>query len=216
MILRKLQLNLALAMIALTACQGPQRLQYANPSKYSEVGVPNIFSDNMVLQQGMAVPIWGWGPEGEVVTVTYGVHSAKARVKNGRWMVKFHYLQAGDEANTLTIASGNGKTIQFKNVVVGEVWLASGQSNMEFKLKRSFQAEQDIATATDANIRFIDVPNTRLDSPASNIKATWTTCTPESAANISAVAYYFARALHRDRHVPVGIIESDWGGTPAE
>jgi len=217
MTLRKLQLAFGLALIALTACESnPQRLQYAYPSKYSEVGLPNIFSDNMVLQQGMAVPIWGWGPEGEVVTVTYGNHSAKARVKNGRWMVKLHCLKPDDGATVLTIVSGDGKTLQFTNVVVGEVWLASGQSNMEFKLNRAFQAEQDIASAADSNIRFIDVPNTRLNSPTNNIKATWTTCTPESAAKISAVAYYFARKLHRDRHVPVGIIESDWGGTPAE
>ena len=108
------------------------------------------------------------------------------------------------------------KNNSFHNVLVGEVWLASGQSNMEFKLKRSFEAQQDIANASNPNIRFLDVPNTKLDSPTNNIKGTWTECTPETAEKISAVAYYFARALQKERGVPIGIIESDWGGSPAE
>jgi sialate O-acetylesterase len=219
MTFRKLQLGLACAILALTACEtNPQRIQYATATKYNEVQVPHIFSDNMVLQQGMAVPVWGWGPEGEVVTVTFRNETVRARVKKGKWMVKLHNLEAraGMPGDTLTISSGDGKTIQFKNVLVGEVWLASGQSNMEFKLKRSFQADPDIANASNPNIRFIDVPNTRLESPTNNIKATWTECNPETAVSISAVAYYFARALQKERGVPIGIVESDWGGTPAE
>lgn len=214
---RKLHLLLALVLTALTACESnPRPHQYAVMTKHNEVGLPNVFSDNMVLQQGMMVPIWGWGPEGEVVTVTFGNHTAKARVKHGQWMVKFHSLKASAQPETLTIASSSGKTIEFKNVLVGEVWLASGQSNMEFKLPRAFGAEQDIAAADNPNIRYIDVPNTRLSSPTNNVGAVWTTCTPESVTKLSAVAYYFARALQHDRGVPVGIIESDWGGTPAE
>ena len=216
MTFRKLQLVFACVLIALTACEtNPKRIQYANPTKYSEVQVPNIFSDNMVLQQGMSVPVWGWGPEGEVVTVTFRDQAVRARVKKGRWMVKLWNLQPGGP-DTLTITAAGGKTIRFNNVLVGEVWLASGQSNMEFKLKRSFQSEQDIANAYNPNIRFVDVPNTRLDSPTNNIKATWSECNSQTAPNISAVAYYFARALQKERGVPIGIIESDWGGTPAE
>jgi sialate O-acetylesterase len=130
-------------------------------------------------------------------------------------MVKLSNLTPG-APDTLTITAGNGQTMRFTNVLVGEVWLASGQSNMEFKLKRAFEANQDIASASNPNIRFIDVPNTRLHSPTNNINATWVECNPESAANISAVAYYFARALQKERGVPIGIVESDWGGTPAE
>lgn len=216
MTFRKLQLVFASALIALTACEtNPTRIQYAMPTKYSEIGVPNVFSDNMVLQQGMSVPVWGWGPEGEVVTVTFRDQTVRARVKNGQWMVKLWNLQPGGP-DTLTISAGSGKTIRFNDVLVGEVWLASGQSNMEFKLKRSFEAEKDIANSYNANIRFLDVPNTRLSSPTNNIKGTWTECNPETAANISAVAYYFARDLQKERGVPIGIIESDWGGTPAE
>jgi sialate O-acetylesterase len=214
MICRKLQLIFVCALVAVTACEtNPHRLQYAVPTKYSEIAVPNIFSDNMVLQQGMAVPVWGWGPEGEVVTVSFRNESVRARVKNGQWMVKLHNLKPGS-SDTLRIVAD--KTIEFTNVLVGEVWLASGQSNMEFKMKRAFEAEQDITNATNPNIRFVDVPNTRMDSPTNNIKATWKVCTPQSAEVISAVAYYFAHALEKDRQVPIGIIESDWGGTPAE
>lgn len=214
---RKLHLLLAMVLVALTACESnPHRVQYTRAPKYSEVWLPHVFSDNMVLQQGMSVPIWGWGPEGEVVTVTFGNRTAKARIKNGQWMVNFHNLTASAVPQTLTITSTDGKKIEFSNVVVGEVWLASGQSNMEFKMPRAFNAAEDIANANNPNIRYVDVPNTRLDSPTNNIGATWTTCTPESVAKLSAVAYYFARALQHDRGVPVGIIESDWGGTPAE
>lgn len=214
MTLRKLHIYFAFLVVCLTACETtPKRQQYAFPTKYSEIAVPNIFSDNMVLQQGASVPVWGWGPEGEVVTVTFRKQTRHARVKNRQWMVKLSNLEPGGP-DTLTITGG--KTLEFKNVLVGDVWLASGQSNMEFKMNRAFEAEKDIASAADPNIRFIDVPNTRLNSPTNNIGATWTECTPETTAKISAVAYYFARALHKDRKVPIGIIESDWGGTPAE
>jgi sialate O-acetylesterase len=214
MIFRKLHLYFACIVVCLTACEtGPKRQQYAFATKYSEIAVPHIFSDNMVLQQGASVPIWGWGPEGEVVTVTFRNQTRHARIKHGQWMVKLSNLEPGGP-DTLTITGG--KTLEFKNVLVGDVWLASGQSNMEFKLKRAFEADGDIANATDPNIRLMDVPNTRLNSPTNDIGATWTDCTPETASNFSAVGYYFARALHKDRKVPIGIIESDWGGTPAE
>jgi sialate O-acetylesterase len=215
MTVRKLSAYLACVVLSLTACEtSPKPHQYAFATKYSEVAVPNIFSDNMVLQQGASVPVWGWGPEGQVVTVTFRNQTKRVRVKNGQWMVELHNLEPGGP-DTLTISAG--KMLEFKNVLVGDVWLASGQSNMEFKLKRSFQADKDIANANNSNIRWIDVPNTRLNSPTNNINTnSWTVCAPDTAGNVSAVAYYFARNLQHDRKVPIGIIESDWGGTPAE
>jgi sialate O-acetylesterase len=212
--LRNAHLVLVCAVVCLVGCESSNRsIQYATPTKYSEVQLPNIFSDNMVLQEGADVPVWGWGPEGQVVTVKFRGQTVRARVKNGKWMVRLHNLKPGGP-DTLTVSGNN--TIEFNNVLVGEVWLASGQSNMEFKLPRAFEAGADIASASNPEIRFINVPNTRLNSPTNNIKGNWEQCTPQAVSNFSAVAFYFARALQKDRHVPVGIIESDWGGTPAE
>src|SRR3954468_23879986 len=118
MTFRKLQLVLACAVISLTACEtNPKRIQYATATKYAKVEVPHIFSDHMVLQQGMSVPVWGWGPEGEVVTVTFRNETVRARVKKGQWMVKLWNLTPG-APDTLTITAGNGQSMQFTNVVV--------------------------------------------------------------------------------------------------
>src|SRR5271170_7813196 len=102
------------------------------------LSLPRLFSDNMVLQQGASVPIWGWGREGDTVTVRFQNQTVSTRVKDGKWLVKLGSLKPGKPA-TMTITEG--ASIAFTNVLVGEVWLASGQSNMEFPLKRSFAAE---------------------------------------------------------------------------
>lgn len=183
------------------------------PRIESQVSVPRIFSDNMVLQQGTNTAIWGWADDGALVSVIFRNEVISTRAKDGKWMVRFHNLAPGD-ADTLTITSAN--TLQFKNVLVGEVWLAGGQSNMEFPLRDSFLGASDIASAANPMIHIIKVPHTRLDSPTNDINASWSEASPETVANFSAVAYYFARDLQERLHVPVGIIESDWGGTPAE
>lgn len=182
------------------------------------LGVPRCFSDNMVLQEGTSVPIWGWGREGDTVTVRFQNQTATTRVKDGRWMVRLGSLKPG-KPETLTITSGDartGSTITLNNVLVGEVWLAGGQSNMEFPLKGSFESSEDIANSANPMIRLLNVPHARLNLPTNNIGADWTECNPKTVAGFSAVAYYFARDLQKSLHVPVGIIESDWGGTPAE
>lgn len=167
----------------------------------------------MVLQEGTSVPIWGWGPEGATVTVQFQNESASAVVKDGKWLVRLGNLKPGAPGK-LTVTCGT--TITFKDVLVGEVWLASGQSNMEFPLKNSYEAEQAISSCLNPEIRWLKVPKTRLNDPTNNIGASWTTCNPDTAKNFSAVAYYFARNLQKVLNVPVGIIESDWGGSPAE
>jgi sialate O-acetylesterase len=179
----------------------------------ADVRMPNLFSENMVLQQGMHVSIWGWAEDGEVVTVTFRGKTVKTTAHNGKWMVKLSKLKAGGP-DALTIEGKN--RIVITNVYVGEVWIASGQSNMEFKLNRSDEAQADIDSATNSMIFLLDVPNTKALQPTNDIGAVWHKCSPETAAQISAVGYYFIRDIQKDRNVPVGLIESDWGGSPAE
>jgi sialate O-acetylesterase len=179
------------------------------------LSVPHMFSDNMVLQQMSVDPIWGWGADGTTVTVKFQDQTVSARVSGGVWMVELKNLKAGGP-ETLTITSSDGGSITLKNILVGEVWLASGQSNMEFALKGAQGSVEDIAASGNPMIHLLHVPHARLDVPTNDIGATWTECTPDTTPGFSAVAYYFARDLQKSLKVPIGIIESSWGGTPAE
>jgi len=182
------------------------------------VTLPRVFSDNMVLQEGTSVPIWGWGQDGDTVTVQFQKETVSTRVKDGRWLVRLGGLKAsGPEILTITTgAFSNRPAIVLTNVLVGEVWLASGQSNMEFPLKSSFAAEGDILKSANPMIHLLHVPRTRLDWPTNDISASWTECNPKTAPDFSAVEYYFARDLQMALNVPIGVIEADWGATPAE
>ncbi|MCS7089815.1 MAG: sialate O-acetylesterase [Verrucomicrobiota bacterium] len=173
-----------------------------------------IFTHHMVLQQGQPVPVWGWGEEGEPITVRLGRQRVTTVVRNGRWEVRLRPLRAGGPWSLEVISPARHEV--FTNVLVGEVWLCSGQSNMEWPLERSHEPEADIASATNTMIRFLDVPNVKAEAPTTRLNAQWTVCSPERARTFSAVAYYFGRALHQARGVPVGLIRSDWGGSPAE
>ena len=183
-------------------------------TKAESLSLPNLFSDNMVLQQNATVPIWGWGEEGATVTVSFRGETATAHVVDGKWMVKLSSLKAGGP-NTMTVTSGS-VTKKINNVLVGEVWLASGQSNMEFPLSKAFGAEADMMKSANPMIHLLHVPHARLDSPTNDIGATWTDCDSETVPGFSAVEYYFAQDLQKALHVPVGVIESSWGGTPIE
>ncbi len=180
----------------------------------AEVRLPALFSDNMVLQQGQPVPVWGWADDGEVVTVKFRGQKATVTAVNLKWRVTLRPLTAGGP-DVFTVSTKT-QTIRLTNVLVGEVWVCSGQSNMEFPLRGSFQAEADIAAATNPQIRLFDVPKNRLDSPTVLIRSAWQTLSPQSVQGFSAVGYYFGRDLQKARKVPVGLIGTYWGGTPAE
>ena len=179
----------------------------------AEVRVPAVFSDNMVLQQGEPVPVWGWADDGETVTIHFRGQNVTATASNLKWSAKLKPLKAGGP-DTMTIRSEQN-TITLKNVLVGEVWVCSGQSNMEWPLSRAFQPAEDIASATNTQIRLFKVPKNRLETPTTVIKSSWEVLTPESVPNFSAVGYYFGRDLQKARNVPVGLIGTYWGGTPA-
>src|SRR6185369_7806829 len=181
---------------------------------HAHIQVSGLFSDNMVLQQGVSVPIWGYAHEGDKVTVTFRGQKVSATAHNLKWSLKLHALKAGGP-DTLTIATETHK-LQFTNVMVGEVWICSGQSNMEWPLSSAFEPANDIASATNTLIRIFKVPNVKSDAPSVKANAAWEVCSPQSVPNFSAVGYYFGRDLQKARKVPVGLIQSDWGGSPAE
>lgn len=167
----------------------------------------------MVLQQDKPIYIWGEADEGESVEVRFLGKKATAQSSDGRWMVQFPSAKAGGP-HRLTISGENSITLT--NVMVGEVWIASGQSNMEWPLTRTQHAQETIEKASHSNLRLFTVPRTKAEKPAQNVDGEWKICTPETVSSFSAVAYYFGRDLLETRSVPVGIIHTSWGGSPAE
>jgi sialate O-acetylesterase len=173
-----------------------------------------LFSDNMVLQRGRSVPVWGWADDGEIVTVKFRNQTVTTTANNLAWRVTLRALKPGGP-DVFTITSKAG-AIQFTNVLVGDVWVCSGQSNMEWPMSRSFEPDADIASATNAQIRVFKVEKNRMESPTTIIKSSWELCSPESIRGFSAVGYYFGRDLQQARKTPIGLIGTYWGGTPAE
>ncbi|NSW80263.1 MAG: sialate O-acetylesterase [Chthonomonadetes bacterium] len=181
----------------------------------ADVRLPRIFGDHAVLQRGQPIPVWGTAEPGEKVTVEF--HGQKVFTtadRTGKWRVTLKPVSAGGPFE-MTVKGNN--TIVLRDLLVGEVWVCSGQSNMEWPLFLARNAEQEIASANYPQIRLFMVPKAVADVPQEDISGgEWRVCTPESARNFSAVGYFFARELHQALNVPVGMIQSAWGGTPAE
>ena len=182
----------------------------------AEVTLPNVIGDHMVLQQGMPAPIWGWADKGEEVTVTFAGQTKTATAdEDGRWQVKLDALKASKEPQTLSVAGSN--TIELKDVLVGEVWICSGQSNMEWSVARSANPKEEIAAANHPNIRLFNVPGHTIASVRQEKGAgNWQACSPQTVSGFSAVGYYFGRRLQKDLDVPIGLVGSNWGGTRIE
>jgi sialate O-acetylesterase len=160
------------------------------------------------------VPVWGTANDGEKVTVKLQDQTATTTARDGRWLVRLKALQPGG-ALTLIVA-GESNNVVVSNVLVGEVWLCSGQSNMAFQLSRAANAAEAIAAARDPQLRLLTVPRAALDTPATDAHVGWEESSPETAAKFSAVAWFFGRELRKTLHVPVGLINSSVGGTPVE
>ncbi|MGI4789516.1 MAG: sialate O-acetylesterase, partial [Janthinobacterium lividum] len=179
-----------------------------------------LFTDNMVLQRGMADPVWGWAAPGQSVTVTLNGKTATAAAgADGKWTAKIGPFTAGGPY-TLSVAGPHTVTLQ--NVMIGDVWLCSGQSNMEFGVGNLINPDQTIAAANDPNIRLFTVSKTTSESPLAVTSGQWQACTPDTIksqgtwSGFSAVAYFFGKNLEQNVHVPIGLLLSSWGGTPAE
>ncbi|HMI63183.1 MAG TPA: sialate O-acetylesterase, partial [Puia sp.] len=181
----------------------------------ADVKLPQLFADNMVLQRNAPITIWGWAEAGEKITIHLHQQRKSVRAdKEGNWQVKLDWEQAGGPYEL----SVNGKNqIVLKGVLVGEVWICSGQSNMEFALKNALNAAEEIKAACYPQIRSFTVPKNTSFTPCKDVKASsWQVCTPETAGNFSAVAYFFARRLQETLKVPIGLIHTSWGGTNME
>ena len=171
-----------------------------------------LFTDGMVLQQGIEVPVWGWADDGEQVTVQFGAQSAATVTRNGKWRVRLQPLQATAIPGTLIVTGHN--RIEISDVAVGEVWVAAGQSNMQWPMSRTEHADADIARAYSPALRIFTVAGVRADMPAASVRGQWSHSSPDSVKDFSAVAWYFGRALQSSLRVPVGLILAAWGGSP--
>ncbi|HOZ45451.1 MAG TPA: sialate O-acetylesterase [Candidatus Hydrogenedentes bacterium] len=184
-------------------------------SAAAELTVPSIIGDHMVLQQGKRLPIWGKADPGQAVVVAIAGKEAKAVADDqGRWQVKLPKLPFGDPLE-MTISAGD-TSLTFSDILVGEVWIGSGQSNMQWTVQDSNNAAEEIAAAAHPNLRLFYVERTVATEPQENCNGAWTACTPETIPGFSAALYYFGRDLHKELGVPVGLIHSSWGGTPVE
>ncbi|MCU0792084.1 MAG: sialate O-acetylesterase [Opitutaceae bacterium] len=174
-----------------------------------------LFQNSAVLQRDKPVPVWGTADAGEKVTVSFaGQTKSTTTGADGRWSVTLDPLPASSTPASLTIAGNN--TITLSDIVVGEVWIASGQSNMEWVINNTHDADVEKLTARYPLIRQIKVAKTPSDTPATTFKGEWQKASPETLGNFTAVGYHFAKDIHLALDVPVGIVNSSWGGTPVE
>ncbi len=182
----------------------------------AQLKLPGIFGDHMVIQRSQPAPVWGWATPGEKIVVMLNKQSKEAITdRNGQWRTNLDSEPAGGPFEM--IVRGAKETIRFQDVMLGEVWLCSGQSNMEFELKKVIHANMEISAAEYPEIRHIKIPNSVSQSPKDDIRiAAWQICTPEKAGEFTAVGYFFAREIVKRLHVSVGLINATWGGTMVE
>lgn len=185
---------------------------------WANVSLPNIFSDNMVLQRNSEIKIWGWGNPKEEIKITPSWNNQEYKVTTdsyANWQIT---IPTPKEGGPFSISFKGYNEVILKNILVGEVWLCSGQSNMEMSAAWGIEnGDEEVKNANFPNIRFFTVPKLTATSPQNNLLGNWTECTPETMKNFSAVAYFFAKRLQDDlKNVPIGLISSNWGGTSAE
>ena len=184
----------------------------------AHVRLPKVFGSGMVLQRDRPIPVWGWADPGEEVRVDLGAGmdiSATTRADDdGRWRLDLPATPAGGP-HTMTVSSH--ETVVFDDILIGEVWLCSGQSNMQWSFRSGVNnGDEELAAAEYPRIRLMTVPMRPAGSPMDDVDASWSACTPETVKSFSAVGYFFGRQLHRQLGVPVGLINSSWGGTRIE
>ncbi|MGE0610471.1 MAG: sialate O-acetylesterase [Pirellulales bacterium] len=182
----------------------------------ADVKLPNVIGSHMVLQRDQTLPVWGWADPGEKVTVALGDANQGTATADagGKWMVKLAPMKSGGDPLTMTVTGKN--TIKLEDILIGEVWMGSGQSNMQWSVAQSQNAQEEIAAAEYPQIRLLSVPLVPSGVPANDQASIWQVCNPRSVGNFSAVSYFFGREIHKDLKVPVGMIATSWGGTRIE
>jgi sialate O-acetylesterase len=192
----------------------PALLLATSLSATADVRLPALISDNMVLLQDTKANVWGWADPGEKVSVKLGNVTASATADDqGKWAAKLEGLKPGT-GSEMSIAGKN--TVVIKNVAVGEVWLGSGQSNMEWPVSKAQEAEKEIAACNYPDLRVFTVARKGSATPVDDVAGKWEVATPQTAEHFSAVGYFFSREVHQKLKAPVGFIHPSWGGTPVE
>ena len=188
---------------------------------WADIELPSLISDNMVIQQGKPFVVWGWAEPNERVVVEFqGAQVATNASVQGKWAVTLPVLKAGD---TLEMSVKGTNAIKIHNILVGEVWVCSGQSNMEMPVKGwperkhiILNSEKEVRAADYFKIRLFTVEKNVSREPLERCRGSWQVCTPETVAGFSATAYFFGREIHQKLNIPVGLIQSSWGNTPVE
>ena len=187
----------------------------AASSARADVSLNNMFGDHMVLQQGIANRVWGRAEPGEKVTVSIAGQAQETTAgADGEWEVRLAAITEYGGPHTLTVKGTN--EISFSDVLVGEVWICSGQSNMQWAVNQSNDPDLEKAAATFPTIRLLSVPQVGTQEPQWNFNGKWTVCSPQTVGDFSAVGYFFGRQLHQTLGVPVGLIDNAWGGSAAD
>jgi sialate O-acetylesterase len=181
----------------------------------ADVKLPAVLGSHMVLQRDVPLPIWGTAGPGEKVVVDLGGNKASTEADaKGRWKVTLKPMKANNKPTHLTVSGKN--TLTLTDILIGEVWIGSGQSNMEWRLSGAHNAKTAVPAANHPKIRLFHVPKVKSKTPAADVRAAWKTCTPQNAASFSAVLYFFGARLHKELDVPIGLVNSSWGGSPIE
>ena len=181
----------------------------------AKLKLPAVITDHMVIQAGEAVNVWGWADKGQKVTVTIDNHRTTVRTaKDGTWRAVLPAMNYGGPY-TMTVTTGK-ESLTVSDILVGEVWVASGQSNMEFRLCSADNAEEAALSAHNSGIRVFTVERTMAKTPQADVVGSWTVSTPETVGDFTAVGYLFARELAKRLNCAVGIINTSWGGTDIE
>ena len=183
----------------------------------AKISVPKVFGEHMVLQRDKEIVVWGWAAEGTKVIVTLAESKTSIRSdETGKWKAVLPAMPAGGPHEMTIAVEGNDPEIVWKDILIGEVWLCSGQSNMAWTVSASNNAKEEIAAADHPMIRHFGVNRDQSIVPKQDFEGTWKVCNPEQVGSFTAVGYYFARKLHKELNVPVGLINSSWGGTRVE
>lgn len=182
-------------------------------SLFATIRLPRFFSDNMVLQRDMPLKIWGWADRNEKISVCFNGHEVTTVVeKSGEWAVELPPMKYGGPFEM--IIRGKDNTVTFQNIMLGDVWICSGQSNMEWILENTRGAAQEIAGSTNPNIRLLTIEKTIRSTEMNDISGgSWEICSPQAACSFSAVGYYFGKNLQQELQIPIGLINNAWGGT---
>lgn len=190
-------------------------LSFAAPAVRANVALPSMLTSHMVLQRDREVPIWGWAEPSEKVTVSFAGQSVSTQADaEGNWMVKLKPMTASAESRSMTIQGAN--QVVLEDVLVGEVWVCSGQSNMQWAVNDSWNADLTVLSAKNPQIRLVTIENMGVQVPLQDFQGGWQVCSPETVGGFSAVGYNFGLQLQQVLGVPVGLIDNAWGGSSCE